>query len=341
VLTTHSLFRPAPLLLAMASFAGASGILAPTPVVAAEDDDDDDDEFDTSHLGARLGIWYRPEFDLRGQIGGVTPPGTGVSSPPTVFDVHTDLGVTETAMSDYMFQNGILEAEIFIDSRWITVSVSGVAPFRYEGETNLSRSITFGGISFAQNVNIESRFEQWTAGVELRVHLLNNRFIRLSPLVAVRALSIDWEVEASTSGVLGSSGLKGDTSDISSPLEFGDDQVIPYIEIGAEVRVGWRDLIEADLKLSGLVVDYLGVEGGTINFDAGITAYPTYFIPNSPIDIGLRLGVRYIEWDLKAKDSVLNPIGGTMGFSNDDRDDLFDLDLEYLGFNMSLIIRFG
>ncbi len=276
----------------------------------------DDEEFDTSWFGARLGIFYRPEMDLKAEVSGKgSQPSSLFGLLGTSLDIQDDLGVTETVQSEYMFQNGILEGEVFFDTRWSTISLWGIAPYEYKGDAALTRTINFGGAQFAASTPVESRFRQYHVGLDVKINIINNRYLRLSPIAAVRLLAIDWEVRAPQAG------LVGDTSDIGTPLKYDDAALIPYPELGLEVRAGLRDWIEGDLKITGSFFTYDGIEGGTLTVDLGVTAYPIPFL-------GVRVGGRYMEFDIKSKD-------------DDDADDSFDLDLEYLGATLSIIVRFG
>jgi hypothetical protein len=287
----------------------------------AQDDDEvdaDDDDFDTTWFGARLGLFYRPSMNLQAQVSG-DPGGTGLGSffglLGTSIDIERDLGVTETVESEYMFNNGILEGEVFFDTRFASISVWGIAPYEYRGDTTITRTINFGGQQFSASTPVESKFRQYHAGLDIKINIINNKFVRLSPVVGVRLLGIDWEVRELTTG------RKGDTSDIDTPLKYDDAAIIPYPEVGLEVRAGLREWIEADAKLTGSVFTYDNMEGGTLTLDVGVTAYPIPFL-------GVRVGGRYMEFDIKSAD-------------DDDPDDSFDLDLEYLGATLSVIVRFG
>lgn len=296
-------------LLVLVALLGAS-LAAPAQAQEAED------EFDTSWFGARLGIFYRPEMNLKAEVSGTgTQPGTLFGLLGTSLDIQDDLGVTETVESEYMFQNGILEGEVFFDTRFASISLWGIAPYEYKGKAALTRAINFGGAQFSASTPVESRFRQYHVGLDIKVNIINNQYVRLSPIVAARVLGIDWEVKAQQLG------LTGDTSDIDTPLTYDDAALIPYPELGLEVRAGLREWIEADLKVTGTVFTYGGLEGGTLTIDLGVTAYPIPFL-------GVRLGGRYMELDVKSRD-------------DDDAKDSFDLDLEYLGATLSVIVRFG
>lgn len=289
-------------------------LLAPAPALA-EDKDDDDDEFDTSYIGARLEYWYRPAMDMQVSVSGqafsqLSPLGlTG-----TPLDIQDDLGVTETVTSDYMYQNGIFAGEVFIDTRWLSVSAQVTPPFEYKGETTLTRTITFGGQQFQVSTPVESKFRQALAAIEVKINVLNNEYVRLSPLVALHAIGVDWEIKAPQFG------LSGDTSDIDTPLKWDDMSIVPYPELGAEVRLGLRKWVEVDLKGSGSYINYYGVQGKSISLDAGVTAYPIEWV-------GLRLGARYTKIDLES--------------TSDDSDESYDFDVEFLGATLSVVVRFG
>lgn len=295
----------------------ALAVLSPAlaPTVARADDAEEEEEFDTTWLGLRLEYWYRPAIDMEMQIGGqafnqLAPLGlTG-----TPIDIHDDLGVEETPSSDYMFDNGIFAAEAFFDTRWVSLRVGLTPPFQYDGETIITRTINFGGQTFTASTPVESKFRQFLGHVEVGINIINNDYVRLAPVVSLRAIGVDWELEAPQLG------LKGDTSDIDTPLKWEDMAVIPYPELGAEARLGLRKWIEADLKVSGSLVNYFGVEGHSLTVDAGVTGYPIPWV-------GLRLGMRYNEIAFESQ--------------TDDADEQFDYDLKFLGATLSLIVRFG
>lgn len=278
--------------------------------------EDADDDFDTSWFGARLGIFYRPEMNLKAEVAGAgTQPNTLFGLLGTSLDIKDDLGVTESVESEYMFNNGILEGEFFFDTRFASISLWGIAPYEYKGDTVLTRTINFGGAQFSASTPVESRFRQYHVGLDVKINIINNKYLRLSPIVAARILAVDWEVRAPAAG------LVGDTSDIDTPLKYADAALVPYPELGLEVRAGLREWIEADLKVTGSVFTYGTLEGGTITLDVGVTGYPIPFL-------GVRLGARYMSFDIQSSD-------------DDDPDDSFDLDLEYLGATLSVIVRFG
>src|SRR5690606_39054396 len=97
--------------------------------------DDEADEFDTSWFGARVGIFYRPAMDLKAEVSGKgSQAGSIFGLLGTSLDIQDDLGVKETVESEFMFNNGILEGEVFFDTRWSSISLWGIAPYEYKGE---------------------------------------------------------------------------------------------------------------------------------------------------------------------------------------------------------------
>jgi hypothetical protein len=305
----------APLVLTLA----LGAIVAP-PARADDDDagdvDDDDDDFDTSWFGARLGVFYRPTMDMELSISGRSRTAQAFTALlGTRVDIKDDLGVTETVDSEYMFEDGIVEGEVFFDTRFASVSVWGILPYEYRGDVVLTRTINFGGQQFSASTPVESKFRQYHAGIDIKINLINNQFVRLSPIIGVRLLGADWEVQATQLNI------KGDTSDIDTPLKYDDAAILPYPEVGAEVRAGLRKWIEVDLKITGSYVAYFGMEGSTLTAEAGVTGYPIPFV-------GVRLGLRLMQIDLESTDQ-------------DDAQDSFDMDLEYFGPTLSVIVRFG
>lgn len=295
-----------------AALVGVLLCLCAGPALAQDDKaDDDDDEYETERFGARLGIWYRPEMDMNVKINGRIP---GVPQfLGNSIDITDDLGLTESVESDYMFENGILEGEVFFDSRWVSLSVWGVMPFTYTGTGLAQKTFNFAGVNFTVSQPIESRFEQWFASADVKINLLNNGIIAISPLIGLRVVGVDWEIQAAPPA-----NIKADTSDIDSPLLLGDDQVIPFPVLGAEVKVGIRRWFEIDAKLAGIYVSYSDMRGGSIQGDLGATVWPIPWV-------GLRLGGRYVTFDFESKDQ--------------DERNSFDFDLDYLGFNIALIVR--
>ena len=326
------MMRPS-LWLWLALLVGGLAPLAPTPAYADEESSDEDDDWSSTHLNARIGFWYRPQMQMNFQFNGFPSlgglgglgggGGGGVSLPGTDLNLQRDLGVDENAQSDYMYNNSILEAEFSFDTRFLSVGVWGIAPYHYEGETQSQLSFNFAGVGFTANTYTRSRFRQWHSGLDIKINILDNQFIRVSPVAAARILAIDWEIEqgAAVGGFGGV--IRADTSDIGGVLSVGDDLLLPYVEVGGEVRVGYRKFIEADLKLTGLYVTYGSYRAQTIQFEAGVTGY----LPVKIVDIGVRLGYRFAKYDFRSTKENTDP-------------DFFDLDLQFSGFNLSAVVRF-
>lgn len=277
--------------------------------------DDEDDAFDTSWFGVRIGAWYRPSFSLEAQVSGTENGLLGLRG--TDINVERDLGVTENPKSDYLVdfdQSAVLELEAFIETRLVSVYAWWIAPFEYTGDTTISRDINFGGVTFTVSDRVRSRFRQTFVGFDLELNLLNNRWVRVSPLVSVRAIGIDWELR-DTAG-----GITGDTSNIDSPIEYEGYQILPHPEIGVDFRCGYRDYVDVQLKLAGSYIDYFGIEGTTLRVEASVTVYPIPFL-------GIQLGARHMSWHL--------------GSSSDDPEDQFDFDMEFMGATAALVIRLG
>ncbi|MEZ6189516.1 MAG: hypothetical protein R3F62_31520 [Planctomycetota bacterium] len=282
-----------------------------SPAVA----EDDDDDFETTWIGLRLGGWYRPNVQLEASVSGRAL-GLGPNVPGTSFNAERDLGVTQNVESDFFVDQAVGEAEFFFDSEWVSLSIDVTAPFVYRGETVLQRTINFAGRTFTAGVAVETKLQQFMAGSQLKLNVLNNRIVALSPLIGMRMIAVDWEIQATAAGQT----IKGDTTDLDGVLQLGDYQVLPYPEVGLEVKLGLRKWFEVDAKLSGFYVDFFGIRGGAIEADLGATIFP---IPN----LGVRLGYRYLSVDFEAKKS-------------DQSDNFFEFDLNFHGPSLSVILRF-
>jgi len=285
--------------------------------VSAEDDEDDD--FETTWVGLRLGGWYRPAVHLEALVSGRAL-GLGGSLPGTRFDAESDLGVTQTVESEVFPDQVVPEAQFFFDTEWVSLSLDFTAPYRYRGRRVFQRTINFAGRSFTAGVAVDSKLEQFSAGVQLKINVFNNRVFAISPLIGARMFALDWELEASTVGGLPGGALRADTTEIDNPIQFGDFQVLPYPELGLEVKVGLRKFFEVDAKLSGFYLDFFGLRGGALNAELGATLFP---IPN----LGIRLAYRYQSIDFQARHSKQS--------SN-----FFEFDLNFHGPTLSLIVRF-
>lgn len=272
------------------------------------------DEFDTAWVGARFGAWYRPAFKFTAEVSGASGL-TGLLG--SSIDAEADLGLTENPKSGFLVdfdQSAVLEIGGHVETRFLSVFGWWVAPFEYEGDAVLARAIDFGGFAFTQNLVVESRFRQFFLGADIEINILNNRYVRVSPLAAGRMIGVDWEVKEVGTGV------GGNTDDIDTPLSFRGFQMIPVGEVGIDVRLGYRDYIDFAIKAAGAVVQYAGVEGTTIRVEATATFYPVPYV-------GLELGARYLAWELTS--------------TSDSPTDQFDLDLRYTGATLAVIFRLG
>lgn len=303
---------------------GCVAPLALTTPVYAEDDDDDDDEFETTWFGVRIGMFYHPEITFNVKVGGTDPTNPLSAILPTDLNAERDLGIKQNpgavwdALPIDFDEEVILEIEPFIQLGFIGVSLQLVTPFEYSGKTNTQQTFGFGGFSFTANTDIETTFRQFFMGAEAHLNIFDNRYFKIAPFLALRAIGIDWEVAATTSAGGRSRTERGDTSDIDSPLEFDDYQVFPYPELGVTAAVGYRSLFDVSLKLAASWVDYFGFQGGTYKVEVAATLYP--------IDqIGIQLGFRWIKFDLSSK--------------TDDNDELFSFSLEYTGATFGIIVR--
>lgn len=288
-------------------------LLAPAPVYA----EDNDDEFETGWIGARLGVWYRPTIDMNVQISGEQPANPLFGLLGSDFDIHRNLGVAENVYSDYVTdfdREAIPELEIFLETEWVSLYVWFVPPYEYRGGKTLTQTLVFGGETFSASTRVESSFEQFYAGVDLTINIFNNRFFKIAPLIGIRALGIDWEIKAPDLG------RKADTSDINSPISWEEFEVFPYPELGADIRVGYRDYVEVGIRGSGMILGFSNLQGRTLRIEAFVAVYPIPWI-------GIQIGVRHAVYDIKAKDAD-NPKTG------------FDFDLEFQGFTGGVTVRF-
>jgi hypothetical protein len=298
------------------AFVLATLFLATVPALA-EDEKKSDDEFETSWFGAKIEMWYQPHLSLHGTVvgGQQFTQAASLFTLNTEFNAETDLGVkTNTPKPTYLdFLGGPIILDGFVDTRWLSLEGFWITPFQYKGDTVLTRTFNFAGASFSVSEPVHTELAQSIMGVDIKFNVLNNRFIRVSPILAFRAIALDWSV---SDGV-----HKASTEDIDFPLTFGRFKVFPYPEVGAEVRAGYRDFVEADLKVTGLYVNYVGVQAWTALVDVGVTGYVPFF----PF-VGLRLGYRYYLFEARTSDQQ--------------SDKQFKADLRISGAVASLIARF-
>jgi hypothetical protein len=293
-------------------FGAAPVALAPAPVYA--DDDDDDDEFEAGWIGARLGFWYRPEIRMEADVGGNQGGLLGLIG-GTDFDVERTLGVEQNIHTDYspdLNNNALWELQVFLDSDWVSLTVEVVPPYEYRGTKTLTETIEFGGQTFTANTDVKSTFEQMFFSLDLSINIFNNRYFKIAPLVGIRFMLIDWKLEETLGG------LKADTTDIDSPFQWDDFEVFPTPEIGADLRVGYRDYFEVGARLSAAYLEYLDMEGGTYRAELFVRVYPIAYV-------GVELGYRYLLYDISS-------------ISNDPNDS-WDFDLEFSGVTFGVIAR--
>jgi hypothetical protein len=305
--------RPFVAAIVLAALASVT-LLAPA---ARAGDDDKDEPFETTWFGATLEAWLAPTLSLHGRVGGSQSVGGNI--PFSVAENSElsaqDLGV-DTSHSDPVYlgyTGGPLVLGTFVDTRWVSLSAFWITPFQYKGSTVLSESISYAGATFTVGEPISTTLAQSIAGFDIRVNILNNRFVRVSPVLALRALAIDWGVKSPLGKV--------DSEEIDFPLAMGNYEIFPYPELGAEVRAGYRDFIEADVKLTGLYIDYLGVTARTLLLEAGVTGYLPFFNY-----VGLRIGYRYYFFDARTNDQS--------------SDKQYSADLRLSGATITAIVRF-
>jgi hypothetical protein len=294
----------------------------PAKASGGEKSSEKSDEFETSWFGIRPEIWYEPTLSAQAKVGGLQGAlGTNLVPDNTTLDASKDLGVlTHTPKPRYLdFSPGPLGLEAYVDTRWISISLWGVTPFEYHGRTVVTQSFSFAGFTFSVSRPVETDLAQALGGADIKINIINNRFVRISPILAVRAFAIDWTVQDVGQPVI--PGAKASTEDINFPLSVGRYKVFPYPEVGGEVRAGYRDIVEADLKLTGVYVNYLGVQATTALLDGGITGY----VPWIP-QLGLRLGYRYYYLHARTSDQKASK--------------QFDGEVRIYGLTISAIVRF-
>ena len=297
--------------------------LAAAPAWAEDDAVSEETEFETFHIGLKGGFWYRPSIRMNAQVSGLGI-GGGLPVPlrGTEIDLERDLGVGESPHSDISVDlnaEAVLEFMPFVETRWVGVYGWFVVPFEYRGKKVVERSLQFGNGNFTASTTVDSKFRQLFFGTDVTINIFNNRFFRIAPLVGLRALGVDWEVKTTTTAGPVSNVQKGDTSDLKSPLQLGDFQILPHPEIGALFAVGYRDYIDVTLRLATAYVNYLGMQGATYRVEFSVTAYPVPWV-------GIELGARYLEYDLSSQ-------------ANQGKRGAFDFDLEFGGLTIALIVR--
>lgn len=286
---------------------------------AASEEAAGDDEFETTWIGLRAGAWYRPNIRMNAQVTGRGFVGGLSNVLGSEIDIERDLGVRESPYSEAAVDfdaEAVVELRPFMETRWVSVYGWLVTPFEYRGDRVLGRQLSFGGATFTASTTVRSKFRQFFMGTDVAINVFNNRWFRVSPMVSARAIAIDWEVK---SDPISGQVLKGDTSDIKSPLTLGEYQVLPYPELGAILAVGYRDFIEVSLTLAASYISYFEMEGSTYRVELSVTAYPIPWV-------GIELGVRYLEYDISSR-------------AEQGRRGSFDLDLEFAGLTAAIIVR--
>jgi hypothetical protein len=286
----------------------------------ASADADEDDEFSTTWFGFRGGFWYRPSIRMNAQVTGRGFVGGLANVLGSEIDIERDLAVRESPHSETSVDfdaEAVVELSPFVETRWVSVYGWVTAPFEYRGNTQLGRSLSFGGATFTASSNVRSKFRQLFFGTDVAVNIFNNRFFRVAPLVGLRAIGVDWEIRSRDTS--GRTIAKGDTSDIKSPFQLGDFEILPHPEIGALLSVGYRDYVDVNLRLATAYVDYFQMVGATYRVELSVTAYPIPWV-------GIEVGARYLEYDIHSKAAQ-----GRRG--------AFDFDLEFAGLTAAIIVR--
>lgn len=277
-------------------------------------------EFETNWIGLRVGSWFRPSINMDVQVTGRSTSLAAVTNViGSEFDIERDLGVSSQPRSEHLVDfdaEAVLEIEPFIETDFISVYGFLVTPFEYRGTRTLTREIRFGGATFAASSTTKSTFNQFFMGTDVTINIFNNRYFRVSPLVGLRAIGIDWEIESS--GPL-STLIKGDTSDIKAPFKVGRYQILPYPEVGVQLHAGYRDYVDVALRVAGSYIGYYNIEGGTLRVELTATVYPIPWI-------GIQVGGRYLDYDLRSQASSR-------------KRGSFDFDLNFVGATIGLIVR--
>jgi len=294
--------------------------LADDEDAVSADSDDDEGEFSTNWVGLRAGLWYRPSIRMNAQVTGRGFTGGLANVLGTEIDIERDLGVRESPHSETSVDfdaEAVVELTPFVETRWVSVYGWITAPFEYRGRTQVGRTLNFGGATFTASTNVRSKFRQVFFGTDVAINIFNNRFFRVAPLVGLRALGVDYEIKARNAA--GQTLARGDTSDIKSPFQLGEFQILPHPEIGALLSAGYRDYVDVNLRVATAYIDYFGMLGATYRVELSVTAYPIPWV-------GVEVGARYLEYDIHSRAAQ-----GRRG--------AFDFDLEFAGLTAAIIIR--
>lgn len=274
---------------------------------------DDESEFNPAWSGIRLGAWYRPEFKMRVQANASDPnsPSSALLGTPRL-DVEEVFEFDERVKSEWMFRPAILDAELLIENRWISVSFWTLAPSYYENRVQLTQDVDFAGESFATGTWVKTVFKQWQFGLELRVNIFNDEVLKLSPVLGLRFFGFDWEIHGENA--------KAITEHLKTHSKLGDDRLLPYADLGLEFRGGLREYVEFDARCTGSMGSFLGYEAFIIDVQAGLSVW-IYDI------VGIRVGYRFYKIDAKSKHS--------------ERRNSFNFNLEFHGPNIAIMFKFG
>lgn len=289
-------------------------------LVDEPDGDDEDDEFSTTWVGVKGGFWYRPNIRMNAQVTGRGVTGGLATVFGSEIDIERDLAVRENPYSETSVDfdaEAVVELSPFLETRWVSVYGWVTAPFEYRGRTQTGRTLNFGGATFTAATNVRSKFRQLFFGTDVTINIFNNRFFRVAPLVGLRTIGVDWEIESRD--LSGRVLARGDTSDIDSPFQLGEFEILPHPELGALLSVGYRDYVDVNLRLATAYIDYLGMVGATYRVELNVTAYPIPWI-------GVQVGARYLEYDIHSK-------------VEQGRRGAFDFDLEFAGLTAAIIVR--
>ncbi len=287
---------------------------------AVSDSDDDASEFSTNWVGLRAGLWYRPSIRMNAQVTGRGLTGGLANVLGSEIDIERDLAVRESPHSETSVDfdaEAVVELTPFLETRWVSVYGWVTAPFEYRGRTQVGRTVSFGGATFTASTNVRSKFRQVFFGTDVAINVFNNRFFRVAPLIGLRAIGVDWEIKARNAA--GQVIASGDTSDIKSPFQLGEFEILPHPEIGALFSVGYRDYVDVNLRLATAYIDYFGMLGATYRVELSVVAYQIPWV-------GIEVGARYLEYDIHSK-------------AEQGRRGAFDFDLEFAGLTAAIVVR--
>jgi hypothetical protein len=222
------------------------------------DDDDDDGGRPMYTAGVRGGVWLGfIEGDVRSdEIGS------------TRFDLEDDVGVESP--------EGIPFVEAFVRLRWVTLSVSGFIA-EFEGEEDVSREITFGGVTFEVNERVESKAELRSAAVKLQLNPISFETVEVGVIVGLRYFGVDAELESESQNV---------------DEEESFDVPLPLVGLGATIFLG---PLEIHASAAGIAGEYDDFEATYFEAEASLT----FRIIRQ---VGVGLGYFYYQGDFEEED---------------------------------------